>query len=87
MSDTDIEITMDSFTLHAGEKVSTGEYENEQMDLTIEGTIDGAEIHDDIPHDVRARLLRVMKSMQKDVERAAENRIKIADQENWTPKE
>lgn len=85
MSDGEVTITAEGFTLHYQEKVSTGDYENATVSATLEGSIEGLEVGDDIPQDVRARLLRVSKSLQRDVERAAENRVRISDSENWNP--
>lgn len=82
----DITITVESFKLHYGEKVSTGEFENAQVDLSLEGSIDGAEVDSGgLPYDVRGRLLRSSKQLQKDGQKAAENRLKLPEQEDWTP--
>lgn len=83
--DPQVTITAEQYTLNYQEKISTGDYENAQVSLTIEGSIDSAEIDNDLPHDVRARLLRTCKQVQKDVEKAAENRVKVEDAEDWTP--
>jgi hypothetical protein len=83
----DLTITAEGFTLHYQEKISTGEYENATVSATIEGSIDGAEIDEELPLDVRSRLLRASKSLQKDVEQAAQNRVVLEGAEDWWPED
>lgn len=72
------ELQPETVTVHAQEKVSTGEYESAQYNLTIEfdaEELDGTEI--------REQYLQKLKQVQKDVETAAMNRVKIPDAEEW----
>lgn len=85
VGDDDVTITAEGFKIHCSEKVQTDDYENAQTGLTVEGSIEGAELDGEVPHDVRARLLRVARSLQKDVQKAAENRRKLPDSEDWEP--
>lgn len=85
MSDDDITLTADSFTVHASEKVSTGDYENASMSMTIEGSIEGLEVEGDIPDRLRARLHAIQRDLQRDVEEASVNRLRDREFEKWGP--
>lgn len=81
---TDIELTADSWTVHAREKVSTGEFENAEFHTTIEGHVDGdGRLDEETRRELKARLLSVHRETQDTVERAAENRIAAPDHEDW----
>lgn len=76
--DTDFDPT--NVTIHTREKVSTGDYENMQQDITVE-----FDVPDDMsPAEFREEYSRWLKRLQKDIQRAVENRIKIDSQEDWT---
>lgn len=85
MSDGDISLTADSFTIHASEKVSTGDYENANVSMTIEGTIEGVEMGSEIPDALRARLHSIQRDLQRDVEQAGMNRVREREFEKWGP--
>lgn len=81
---TDIQLTADSFTVHAREKVSTGDYENAEFHVTIEGSVSGAEsLENGTREELKARLLAVQKEAQESVQRACENRIAAEGHEDW----
>lgn len=79
-----VELSPESFTVHAREKVSTGDYENAEYHVSIEGSVDGVGNLDDAARkELKARLLSVEKDMQKAVQRACENRIARDGSEDW----
>lgn len=84
MSDDDrITITADGATLHAQEKVSTGDYETFTASCSLDVAIEGADIDAGIPKPLRARLLSIQRDLQRDVEQAAEQRLAERDFETW----
>lgn len=84
MSDDDITFTAEAYTVHGGEKISTGDYENAQYDVTVEGGIDGVgELDAETRRYIRRRLLVLHRDLQKVVQQAAENRIAIESAEDW----
>lgn len=85
MSENDISLTADSFTIHASEKVSTGDYENANVSMTIEGSIEGVEMGSEIPDALRARLHSIQRDLQRDVEQAGMNRVREREFEKWGP--
>lgn len=80
----DIELSGESFKIHASEQVSTGDYENFNARVTIEGRIDhtGA-LENGTRTGLKARLLSLHKDAQEVVERAAENRIAAEGHGDW----
>ena len=79
-----VELTPEEFTIHASEKVSTGDYENGTYSLSLTGSVEGVEDLTDAEHEaLYAMLLREQKNIQRQVEQAAKNRTKIKDHENW----
>jgi hypothetical protein len=79
-----IQLTAESFTVHAREKISTGDYENAACHVTIEGSVDGAtELDADTRVELKARLLAVQKEAQASVRRTVENRIREPGHEDW----
>jgi hypothetical protein len=80
----DIRLTAESFTVHAREKISTGEYENAAYHVTIEGRVGGTtELDDETRAELKARLLAAQKEAQESVQRTAENRIREPGHEDW----
>lgn len=73
------------FTVSASEKISTGDYENYEPFASITGEIDGVEELDDQTRlMIKGRLLELHKDLQKTLGQAANNRLSIADDEDWT---
>jgi len=80
----DIRLTAESFTVYAREKVSTGDYENAEYHVSIEGSVDGTtELDADTREELKARLLAAQKEAQESVQRTAENRIRESGHEDW----
>lgn len=93
------EVVLDAteFTVHASEKVSTGDYENANVSMTIEGEIKGVRFGPDGPEtfapspthseeerrELYQQLMDIQKDLQRLVERAGENRQRIRDHEDW----
>jgi hypothetical protein len=69
-----ITITAGGATIHAGEKVSTGDYENAQVDITLELDIAGVDCSGGIPPELQQRLKALQMSLQRNVEENAEKR-------------
>lgn len=81
----DITITAEGARIHASEKVSTADYETATYSVSLDLSMDGCDIEgDSLPPRVRARLLGFVHDLQKDVEHAANQRVRIADHENWS---
>lgn len=78
-----ITITAEGATIHASEKVSTGDYETATVSKTLDLNIEGVDLEDGVPVALRNRLLAIQRDLQRDVERAGENRVKIRDHEQW----
>ena len=84
MTDDGIQLTATEFKVSATEKVSTGDYENYQPHVTIEGEIPlAAQLDEENRRELKARLLAIHKDAQEIVQRAAENRIANPEYENW----
>jgi len=84
MSDGHIELRGTEFTVHAREKITTGEYENAEYHTTIEGEIShGGRLENDHRDELKARLLSLHRDAQETVERAASNRIAVDEHEDW----
>lgn len=80
----EITLTAESWTVHAREKVSTGDYENAEFHISLEGEVDGAdELTESTRRVLKARLLALQKEAQETVERACENRIAAEGHEDW----
>lgn len=80
MSDEDgIEITADSATIMASEKVSTGNYENHTVSTTLEVSIDGADVTDAVPLELKDRLHDIRRDLQDQVSQAAYDRKREAE--------
>lgn len=105
MSEEGITLTAESFKVHAREQVSTGDYENANVSVTIEGNIhrkgkkpvdatdperaeaiavSQPELDDDVRVELEAELLDLLKRAQHRVNQAAENRLRIPDDEDWS---
>lgn len=78
MSD-DIEITADGMKIHASEKVSTGDYENGNVSATVEASVEGADITEGLPDDLKNRVYGLQRSLQGVVKAAAKERKKEAE--------
>jgi hypothetical protein len=85
MGDEDIELTAEEFTIHASEKVSTGDYETASVSMTVEGSIEGVDVVAELSDDLRARLHAIQRQLQRDVEQAAMNRVRDREFEKWGP--
>lgn len=82
MTDDDITLTADEWTVHAREKTSTGQYENIEHHATLSGTIPGdTTLDEDARRELKARLLALQKDAQRVVGRACENRVREC--EDW----
>lgn len=80
-----IQLTGDSFTVSAGEKVSTGEYENYTPHLTLEGSVDHVgDLDEEAREELRERLLGLHGDLQAVLNRAAGNRIADPEHEDWS---
>jgi len=80
MTEDGIELTPEEFTVSVTEKRSTGDYENIEPHASVSGTVpDGADCDD-----VRRELLALHRDLQQVVERAATNRNKVPEHEDWT---
>lgn len=82
----DVELTAESWTVHAREKVSTGDYENAEFHVSIDGDVRGdpeSGLDEETRRELKARLLAVQKEAQETVERACENRIAAEGHEDW----
>jgi len=85
MSDDDgITLRGTSFTVSASEKVSTGEYENYNPHLTLEGEIPKEELTEENREDVKQQLLSLHGDLQAVLNKAAGNRIAEPEFEDWT---
>lgn len=79
-----VDLEAESFTVHAREKISTGDYENAEYHVSIEGSIDAdGDLDADRRRELKARLLTVEKDAQDAVARACENRIAADGHEDW----
>jgi hypothetical protein len=74
MTDDDITITAERAKVMASEKVSVADYENAQTSLTLEVSIEGAELEDGLPEEVRDRLYAIQRQVQAQTKAAAEER-------------
>ncbi len=79
--DDDITITAEGAKVMASEKVSTGDYENAQISQTVEVSIEGADLTDGVPKELQQKLYALKKTVQGNVESAAEERQKISPAE------
>lgn len=70
----DITITADGVTIHAAEKVSTGDYESGDVSAEIEATVEGVDITDGVPDDLQQRLYGLQRAVQNVTKAAAEER-------------
>lgn len=79
-----ITFTAEEFAVSADETVSTGDYENYDAYASLSGAIDGVgEMDAETRRVIRSHLLALHHDLQDVVERAAANRVKLSDQENW----
>lgn len=76
-------LTAEEFTVHAREKISTGDYENAEFHTTVSGSVSGHRLDDQTRLELKARLLSLEKEIQETVERAAKNRIREPEHEDW----
>lgn len=93
----DITLHGREFTVHAREKISTGDYENAEYHVSISGEIwpddplfdaggvpvSSNELDPEARKELKARLLGLQKDAQEVVERAAENRVALPESEDW----
>lgn len=85
MSDDDgITLRGTSFTVSASEKVSTGQYENYNPHLTLEGEIPKEELTEEAREDLKEQLLSIHGDLQAVLQKAAGNRIADPEFEDWT---
>jgi hypothetical protein len=85
MSDEDgITLRGTSFTVSASEKVSTGQYENYNPHLTLEGEIPKEELTDEAREDLKEQLPSLHGDLQAVLNKAAGNRTADAEFEDWT---
>ena len=85
MSDEDgITLRGTSFTVSASEKVSTGQYENYNPHLTLEGEIPKEELTDEAREDLKEQLLSLHGDLQAVLNKATGNRIAEPEFEDWT---
>lgn len=73
-----------SFTVSASEKVSTGQYENYNPHITVEGKIPMAELDETARADVKEELLKIHGDLQQVLGKAAGNRQAEPEWESWT---
>lgn len=74
-----------SFKVSATEKVSTGQYENYNPTVTLEGELPAAvHLNDHNREAVKEQLLKLHGDIQKVLSRAAGNRVAEPEYENWT---
>lgn len=73
-----------SFTVSASEKVSTGQYENYNPHLTIEGEIPKEELDEANREDLKDQLLALQGDLQAVLNKAAGNRHAEPEWEDWT---
>ena len=84
MTDDGIQLTATEFKVSATEKVSTGDYENYQPHVTIEGEMPLAvTLDEEQRRELKAKLLALHKDAQEIVERAGENRIAAEGHADW----
>lgn len=81
MTEGDITITADGVEVSASEKVSTGEYETGEVSAVLTSSVEGADLSDTIPDEVRDHLYAQMRQVQAVVKAAAEERRKEAEEE------
>lgn len=74
MSDDGITITADGAKVMASEKVSVADYENAQTSVTLDVSIEGVELEDGVPEEVRDRLYALQRQVQAQAKAAAEER-------------
>jgi len=84
MSDDEITLRGTSFTVSASEKVSTGQYENYNPHLTIEGEIPKEDLTDENREDLKEQLLGLHGDLQAVLQKATGNRHAESEWENWT---
>lgn len=83
-ADDEITLTADRWTVSATEQISTGEYENYQPHVKIEGDVPlQVELDQDTRTELKARLLGLHKEAQAILQRACENRIAEPGHEDW----
>jgi len=86
-----ITITVNTWTVSASEKISTGDYENYNPHLTVAGSFepDGdtslCELTPTTEALLEAELLRLQRHLQCVLERACENKIALPENEDWSP--
>lgn len=86
MTDTDITLNPNEWTVSAEETVSTGEYESAKHYASLSGDIpEHVDLDAEARREIMARLLAVEKTMQAVVERGGENRL--AESEDWGVRE
>lgn len=83
MTDDGITLYGREYTVHAREKVSTGDYENAEYHVSMSGPVVGGVLNPDNRRELKARLLSLQKDAQDIVERAAENRVALPESEDW----
>ena len=79
-----ITLTATDFTVEASEKVSTGQYENYNPSITVEGKLPMAELDEDGRAAVKEQLLRLHGDLQDVLGKAAGNRNAEPEWETWT---
>lgn len=80
----EITLRATSWTVSASEKVSTGQYENYNPHITLEGEIPAEELTEAAREDVRERLLSIHGDLHAVLQKAASNRLAEPEWEDWT---
>jgi len=87
MSDEDgITLRGTEFTVSASEKVSTGEYENYNPHVSLQGELPAAEseLDEETRAAVKQELLNLQGDLQDVLSKAAGNRIAASEHEDWS---
>lgn len=72
--DDDITITAEGAKIMASEKISTAQYENAQVSQTLEVSVEGADLSKGVPQDLQKKLYALKRTVQRNVENAADER-------------
>lgn len=84
MGDSNIELSAESFKVHASQKVQPEQYEPFETNVTVEGSIDSVGgLSNGQRKALKARLLAVEKDLQEVVERSCANRIAADGHADW----
>lgn len=84
MTDDGISLRGTGFKVSASEKVSTGQYENYNPHITIEGEIPSELLDEENREDLKEKLLQLHGDLQAVLGKAAGNRHAEPEWESWT---